>query len=345
MAKPRKAVVPDKISEEYYQISEEILSSFSKYRPPVDLFQFREDIAQLYPLFRKGQRLSNEQVEEVGQLCLEGSLFVSRSDHPIYVEHIAKQADLVLVDGNLKESEVADILLKALTMRLSAFFEQPVMPLFEPLYKDIMVLTEYIWQDRYRPWLFMRRLHTGDASLTTHALNVLAVGLWLFVNSQEDFHRRTLDRTALGLLLADAGKTKLPGYVLNKPGPLKQEEWDKVMLHPLAGIKMMQKLNLSFDELNQAILQHHERLDGSGYPQKLKSDSISEVGRLTAIADSFSAMIVKRPFAAAKTPLEAAKTLATDKNRYDNRFATLLHNAYLTNKFTVPEDGKKPPAA
>ena len=46
MAMKKKAAVPEKISEEYYQISEEILSSFSKYRPPVDLFRFRDDIAQ-----------------------------------------------------------------------------------------------------------------------------------------------------------------------------------------------------------------------------------------------------------------------------------------------------------
>lgn len=69
MAMKKKAAVPEKISEEYYQISEEILSSFSKYRPPVDLFRFRDDIAQLYPLYRKGQRLSNEQAEDVLGLC------------------------------------------------------------------------------------------------------------------------------------------------------------------------------------------------------------------------------------------------------------------------------------
>ena len=149
MAKIKKAAVPDNISEEYYQISEEILSSFSKYRPPVDLFRFREDIALLYPLYRKGQRLTNEQVEEAQTLCREGSLFVSRSDHPIYVEHIAKQADLVLV---------------------------------------------------------------------------LAVGLWLCLENQEgELKRRFLDRLALGLLLHDAGITKLPGYVLNKSTPLKQD--------------------------------------------------------------------------------------------------------------------------
>ena len=337
MAKIKKAAVPDNISEEYYQISEEILSSFSKYRPPVDLFRFREDIAQLYPLYRKGQRLTNEQVEEVQALCREGSLFVSRSDHPIYVEHIAKQADLVLVDANHKESEAADILLRALGMRLTAFYEQPVLACFEPLYKDVMVLTEYLAQDRFRARLFMRRLFTEDAALVPHSLNVLAVGLWLCLENQEgELKRRFLDRLALGLLLHDAGITKLPGYVLNKSTPLKQDEWEKITAHPLAGIKMMLKVNLSFDELNLAILQHHERLDGSGYPQKLRGDAISQVGRLTAVADSFAAMITRRPYAPAKKPLDAARELAEEKTKYDARYTVPLHNAYLTGLFALP---------
>ncbi len=338
MAIKKKTSVPEKISEEYYQISEEILSSFSKYRPPVDLFRFREDIAQLYPLCRKGQRLSNEQVEEVSNLCREGALFVSRSDHPIYVEHIAKQADLVLVDDNLKESESADILLRALSMRLAAFYEQPVTAVFEPLYKDVMVFTEYLWQDLFRSRLFMRRLHTGDADHVRHALNTMCIGVWIQVQitSPEGLKRRQFDRTALGLLLHDAGMTKIPSYVLQKNTPLKQEDLEKIVAHPLAGIRMMQKLNLSFDELNQAVIQHHERLDGSGYPQKLKAGAISSVGRLCAVADSFSAMIVKRPYAEAKAPLTAAQELADAQNKYDSAYTGQLLLAYQTNAFAIP---------
>ena len=105
--KKRSAYVPDNINEEYYQINPEILNSFSKYRPPVDLFNFREDIAVLAPFSRKGARLTNEQVEEAAQLCADGLLFVSRSDHHIYSQHIVKQLDLVLQDNNLKESEMS----------------------------------------------------------------------------------------------------------------------------------------------------------------------------------------------------------------------------------------------
>lgn len=343
MATQKKNSIPEKISEEYYQINEEILSSFSKYRPPVDLFRFRDDIAQLFPLYRKGQRLSNEQVEEVLELCRDGALFVSRSDHPIYVEHIAKQADLVLVDDNLKESESADILLRALHMRLTAFFEQPVTAAFEPLYKDIMVFTEYLWQDLFRTRLFMRRLYTGDSDHVHHALNTMCVGLWILVqvSPSESLKRRQLDRTALGLLLHDAGMTKILTYVLQKTTPLKQEEVEKILAHPLAGIRMMQKLNLSFDELNQAVIQHHERLDGSGYPQKVRAAAISSIGRLCAVADSFSAMIVKRPYAEAKPPLVAAQELSNEQNRYDPQYVAPLLHAYQTNAFAIPSAAPK----
>ncbi len=88
--------VPASISEEYYQISQAILESFPKYRLPLDLFVFKDDIAQLVTYSKKDTRLKNEQVEEIHQLCAEGDLFVSRADHPIYSRHIVKQLDLVL---------------------------------------------------------------------------------------------------------------------------------------------------------------------------------------------------------------------------------------------------------
>jgi HD-GYP domain-containing protein (c-di-GMP phosphodiesterase class II) len=331
-----RAAVPDNISEEYYQISHDILQSFSKYRPPVDLFQFREDIKQLYPFSRKGQRLTNEQVDQAQALCDDQSLFVSRADHPIYSEHMVKQVDLVLLDSNLKAREVADIIIRALLMRLGDFFEQPVMPVFELLYRDLMVYTEYVSQDKYRAKLFMRRLFT-EHTLTNHSVNSLIIGIWLFVNgfAPADFKRRNLDRAALGLLLHDIGMSKLPGFILSKAGPLKQEEREKIVLHPLAGLKSLQKLNLDFDELHHAIMEHHERLDGSGYPQKVKE--ISKFGALVAVADSFSAMISTRMYAPAKPALEAAKELSTDK-RYDAKLATTLANAYLTGAFDVSKD-------
>jgi len=106
-------------------------------------------------------------------------------------------------------------------------------------------------------------------------------------------------------------------------------------------------MGLAFDELRQCTLEHHERLDGSGYPQKLKGEQISRLGRICAVADSFSAMIATRPYAPGKDMVPAAQELAADKARYDTRYATLLLNALVTNAFGTakPKAETKPGGA
>lgn len=319
------------VEEDYYQISEAVLSSFPKYRLPLDLFTVDEKVAQLMQYYKSGNRLSNEQVEEVMNLCREGNLFVSRKDHPIYSEHIIKQLDLVLVDDNLKPGEVADIIIRGLVARLGDFLDQPVKPMFEPLYSDCMVFTEYLWSDRHRLKMFMRRLYDGEHNLARHSINTACVGLWLFNNAKSDgISRKEFDAAAIGFMLHDVGMTKVPSFILSKPGILKADERDKIPPHVLAGMQVIQKMDLAADEAKLPCLEHHERLDGSGYPQKKKD--LSVVGGIAAVADSFSAMIQKRVYAEAKTQKDAAHELSTD-TRYDRRFSGALLTALVTDAF------------
>jgi HD-GYP domain-containing protein (c-di-GMP phosphodiesterase class II) len=324
--------VPASISEEYYQISQAILESFPKYRLPLDLFIFKDDIAQLLVYSKKDTRLKDEQVEEIHQLCADGDLFVSRADHPIYSQHIVKQLDLVLVDQNLKETEVADITLRALEIRLNDFFDQPVKPVFDLLYSDVMVVTEYIWNDLHRLRLFIRRLHQGDYSLAKHSINSFSLGLWLLMSPKNDeIRRKDFDQAALALLLHDVGMAKIPAFITGKTTPLKSEEKDKIFAHVLIGYKIMDKLEQTHDAMRQAALEHHERLDGSGYPQRAKN--ISTFGKLVAVADAFSAMIQKRPYAEAKDLLSAAKELTEARARFDFHFSSKILAALISDSF------------
>ncbi|MDR2161101.1 MAG: HD family phosphohydrolase [Desulfovibrio sp.] len=324
--------VPENISEEYYQISEAILSSFPKYRPPLDFFVFKDTIGQLVSYSRKGDRLSNEQVEELRSLCLEGDLYVSRKDHSVYAEHIVKQLDLVLVDQNLKEAEVADICLKGLEGRLEEFFSQPVKSVFDSLYVDSMVVLEYIWTDIHRLRLFFRRLRRAEHSLARQSINSFIVGLWLFSSPKnEELRRKDFDQAGQALLCKDVGMAKVPPFILSKTSPLKPEEREKILTHPLAGYKIMHKLDQTFDRMRQACLEHHERLDGSGYPQRTKD--ISSFGRLTAVADAFSAIVQKRPYAEAREPEEAARELSQDRTRFDPAFTGPLLAALVSESF------------
>lgn len=324
------------IAEEYYQISETILSSFPKYRPPLNFYRLKEDVGQLQLFIKKDTRISNEQIEEIFALCKEENLFVSREDFPVYSQHIVKQLDLVLVDSNLKEGEVADITMRALGLKLADFFDQPVKPVFDALYEGVQVTTEYLWQDKHRLRLYFRRLIAGDYSLIAHSLNSFIIGLWLLCKTQgEELRRKEFDRVALALLIHDVGMAKVPPFITGKTSPLKAEEKEKIPPHPLIAMKTAQKLEIVTDEVRDIILEHHERLNGTGYPQKLSGDAISRLGRLSAVADSFAAMIQNRPYAKALAPMDAARSLADDKLLYDQRFTTPLMTAYVVNDFSL----------
>lgn len=331
MASPKSRVVPENINEEYYQINAEIMASFPRYRPPVDLFFFNEDIAVLAPFSRKGARLTNEQVEEVNRLCEEGNLFVSRSDHHIYSKHIVKQLDLVLQDHNLKEAEIVNICIEALKMRFNDFYQQPVKAMFDVLHNDILVVTEYLHEDPKRVNAFMRRLN-DESDPASRAVATMSVGVWLWFKTTSETPRKELDALATGLMAHDMGMSKVPQFLLTRKGPLKPEEKEKIVQHPLVGAKIMQKMDMVANGVLRPCLEHQERMDGSGYPQHLKGDQISAIGRLSAAADSFSAMITNRPYAQAKTPKEAANELSADP-RYDASYGRHLVGAYATGHF------------
>jgi HD-GYP domain-containing protein (c-di-GMP phosphodiesterase class II) len=165
-----------------------------------------------------------------------------------------------------------------------------------------------------------------------HSINTFTVGLFLLTSPSHDrLKRRDFDHAALALLLHDVGMAKIPAFITAKTTPLKPEEREKIPPHTLTGHKIMLKLEQTFDSMREATLEHHERLDGSGYPQHSKT--ISEFGRLVAVADAFSAMIQTRPYAEAKDLLPAARELADAKNRFDSSFAGKLLTALVSSGF------------
>ncbi|MCS7234966.1 MAG: HD domain-containing phosphohydrolase, partial [Armatimonadota bacterium] len=106
----------------------------------------------------------------------------------------------------------------------------------------------------------------------------------------------------------DVGKVTIPDAVLLKAGPLNPEEYEEMKGHVEAGVRILQNISLYRDSLD-ILAQHHERLDGSGYPLALKGDEIIFPARVLAVADAYDAMTTDRPYRRAKTPEEAVREL------------------------------------
>lgn len=327
-----KFVTSDALNEEYYQITLEILSKFPKFHPPLTLYEFREDVSVLIPFYCPGQRLGKEKQEALEESCKQGHIFVSRTDHPIYAKHISEQLDLVLLDKNLNEREVIEIFTFALPKRINEFFDQPVAVVWEKLNNDLMVLVEYLNQDPFRIKGLFKNLLT-EYDLGQHEFNVGIVGLTLYIRSfdspKTDMSRKMLERLTLGLFVHDVGMSKIPAFIREKTVPLTLEDQEKIQKHPHGGAAVLRKLNIVFDETLQCLTDHHERRDGSGYPQKKQGEDISLAGSICAIADSFSAMTSKRPYSSPKTIKEASASLFQDP-RYDPKFTKILQMLILT---------------
>lgn len=106
----------------------------------------------------------------------------------------------------------------------------------------------------------------------------------------------------------DVGKINIPVEILNKPAALSFEEYEIVKRHSIDGHDIVLKTTGNH-ELAKIVLDHHERLDGSGYPNGLRSDEISIESRIMAVVDSYDAMISKRPYKDAMGVQEALDDL------------------------------------
>ncbi|MCL5962471.1 MAG: HD-GYP domain-containing protein [Chloroflexi bacterium] len=143
-----------------------------------------------------------------------------------------------------------------------------------------------------------------DKSLYTHAVNVsvYALGLGHLVGAGDAGELCSL---GLSAFLHDVGKAKVPSEVLNKPGPLSSEEWAIIRQHPVWGKEAVSAVQDFPEIVATTVGQHHERLDGSGYPDGLVARDLHPFSRIVAIADVYDALTSNRPYRTRRTPYHA----------------------------------------
>ncbi len=111
------------------------------------------------------------------------------------------------------------------------------------------------------------------------------------------------DRLRWAALLHDIGKLSVPAEILNKPDRPDAGEWEVLHRHPVEGYRLILPLREWLSHWADAVLDHHERFDGSGYPNQLRGQAISLGGRIVAVADSYETMTAARPY---KAPMSVA---------------------------------------
>jgi HD-GYP domain-containing protein (c-di-GMP phosphodiesterase class II) len=154
---------------------------------------------------------------------------------------------------------------------------------------------------------WLARMKSADDYLYNHSL---AASVWALTFGRHlGLDRDTLSAIGTGAMLLDVGKTRLPPELLKKPGKPSAEEWQLIRQHVGQGLELLAGTPGLDQRALTMVATHHERFDGSGYPDTLKGDDIPLLGRIAGIVDSYDAMIADRCYAQPRSAYEAVREL------------------------------------
>lgn len=187
----------------------------------------------------------------------------------------------------------------------------------------------------------INQMHSINDSIYAHCVNVALIsrmiGRWLHLEPHD------LDILTCCGLLHDIGKLAIPEEVLNKPGKLTDEEFALIKSHPRTGYEMLRNQDID-TRIKQAALMHHERYDGSGYPNNLSSEFLADFAMIVAIADVYDAMTAARSY---REPLCAFQVIEKFEQEGFQKYHTkyiyvFLHNIASTyqNNRVMLNDGR-----
>lgn len=170
------------------------------------------------------------------------------------------------------------------------------------------------------------RMKTADEYTYTHSVNVsllsMLIGKWLRMDLEK------IREIVQAGLLHDIGKSMIPQELLNKPGNLTPEEYEEMKMHPYYGFRIAENMPGLSEDIKKAILLHHEREDGSGYPLGLTGSQINEFAKIIAVADIYDAMTSKRIYRKKESVFGVLELL--ENNMY-GILDTRIVRAFLTN--------------
>ncbi len=161
-----------------------------------------------------------------------------------------------------------------------------------------------------------------DEQIFVHSINVSLISgvcaSWLKLNDE------VVRDIKLAGLLHDIGKMKLPMSIVQKPDKLTEEEYNTIMQHPLLGYQILKDCDIS-EDIRLAALEHHEKCDGTGYPEKLSNNNISMYAKIVAIADVYDAMTAARCYRAPLCHFDVINTIFNDTyTKFDYAYTSVF---------------------
>lgn len=281
-------------------MSEYFVEKNSEYYTARDIYDNRGML-----LLSKGKRISVEvknRLERIGKYNPEKS-----GD--------AENIQYVVLDQNDRQSTVLAPVTKELSDRMNIRDNRI-------LERPNEILINIIFESKTKPWwIYVNALSNYVDWLYTHSIDVAMISLMMA--AEMGYSDEELTNLGIGTMLHDVGKLLVPKSIIQKPESLTDMEMSLVRQHCELGMSSLESFNLP-KEYMDIVMQHHERLDGSGYPKGLKGSEIGRNSRIVMIADAVDAITSYRPYSQPQSIDVAIKKLRNEDDKYPQELISLL---------------------
>lgn len=224
--------------------------------------------------------------------------------------------DNIIENKNITTEEKSKVLYKCAVGIAKDIFDKPETKETVRRSKVVVDNTIGLLAQSSDAFVQMISLSGHDYYTYTHCVNVLTFTVTLL--SRMGFKDPAfLKEAGMGALLHDVGKSKIPLEILNKPGKLTEDEWTIMKEHPTMGKQIVEKGRMPERGVN-IIVQHHERVNGKGYPHGLYGDALPIASQAVSITDAYDAMTTNRCYQKAMTPFQAMTIIAEQMKGHYN---------------------------
>ncbi|MEF9951377.1 MAG: HD-GYP domain-containing protein [Clostridium sp.] len=200
-------------------------------------------------------------------------------------------------------------------------------PVFKEVLNRVESMVDFIQTHEEINSTYLSDLKTYDNYTYIHSLNVAMLSIFFGTKLGKDKER--LSELGVAGMLHDIGKTKIPIEILNKSGKLSDEEFEIMKMHPIYGYEITRYSDDITENARCAILYHHEKLDGSGYPHKLSGEEIDSISKIVCISDVYDAVASDRVYRKAFSPSDSYEyILAGCGSLFDHKLVSIFKDNF-----------------
>ena len=271
--------------------------------------------------------------KRLAQYIMKGvrDLYIRTEDAAAFAEFVSRTAESIFNDpGTTQEKKIATLLNMTEQNMAELFISTNINEeMAESSQKVVKNYVNMLGEDPKSLAIILKLVSHGDY-LYYHSIAVAIFSLFI-AKATGQFNQRMLELVGMGGFLHDIGSTLLPKDVICSPTELTPEQWKLMRSHPKLGLHMIENTTNIPDEVRYIVYQHHEEPSGLGYPNGLHNQVVYYPAKIVAVADSFSALISKRPFRPAYTVEQAIQILQkeAETGKYDKDLVKILASMFL----------------